>query len=158
MLCEYWASAATAVATLNRYYNDLGTMDSSRHKNTYMCIYTEKRQTLAALWQCELMRDGEEERKITVCEREEARWQSGVCGESWGWEMLWEAKSPPEHNAAPLIQAADMGHLPSGRQRSRAACRREMSSGTSAPPAQRWKLLLYSLVLLLRLFCNHCCW
>lgn len=85
-------------------------MDSSRHKNTYMCIYIlNRRQTLAAFSSWEL----EKKRERLLSVREKRRDGSrGVCGESWGWEMLWEAKSPPEHNAAPLIQAADMGSPP----------------------------------------------
>lgn len=74
MLHEYWASAASAVATLNRYYNDLGTKrstDSLRHKNTYMCIYSEQEANISAPWQYKHF-DAEEESKINVWAREKA--------------------------------------------------------------------------------------
>lgn len=89
----------------------------------------------------------------------------GVCGESWGWEMLWEAKSPPEHNAAPLIQAADMGSPPlrETKEPRRSQTRDELRHlGTAGSAMQTFALfarivafVLQSLLLVIGWFCEH---
>lgn len=108
----------------------------------------------------------EKKRERLLSVREKRRDGSrGVCGESWGWEMLWEAKSPPEHNAAPLIQAADMGSPPlretkeprrlQTRDELRHLCTTGSAMETFALFARIVAFVLQSLPLVIGCFCEH---
>ncbi len=108
----------------------------------------------------------EKKRERLLSVREKRRDGSrGVCGESWGWEMLWEAKSPPEHNAAPLIQAADMGSPPlretkkprrlQTRDELRHLCTTGSAMETFALFTRIVAFVLQSLLLVIGCFCEH---
>lgn len=108
----------------------------------------------------------EKKRERLLSVREKRRDGSrGVCGESWGWEMLWEAKSPPEHNAAPLIQAADMGSPPLQETKEprrlqtgdelRHLCTIGSAMETLALFARIVAFVLQSLLLVIECFCEH---